>query len=297
MQLSEVVKIGTRVFGRTGLKAQKYSPEILVGAGIAALLTAGVVAAVSTRKLDAVNTKHIVRLESADFHLANDHDYSDSDHRKDVIKTYSDWALDLVKLYGPALTLATAGTVSVLGGHHILRQRNIAIAAAYKVIEASYAEYRKRVSDSLGTEKEEALYRGEGKVSETVKGKTKQVTRQVYPHGSPYARCFDAVNTKEFKKNRPDLNLVLIMAVERYANIKLQTQGYLFLNEVYRDLGMDETPNGQIVGWMYDTTRGDGFIDFGINNPENEMARKFLRGEEDSVWLDFNVDGQIYDLI
>lgn len=299
MQLSEVVKIGARTLGRTGLKTQKYSPEILVGVGIAGLALAGIVAARATRKLDEVNNKHIALLETSEFFLANDEDYTETTHRKESVKIYSDWAFALVKLYGPAVTLGVAGTVSILGGHRILKQRNIAIAAAYKMIEASYAEYRKRVGDTIGHDKEESLYRGEAKsaVIDSKGKKTGEVILQAYPHGSPYARCYDEVNSREFQKNRPDLNLTQILSVQRFSNIKLQVRGYIFLNEIYEALGMSATPAGQIVGWMYDNTRGDGFIDFGLDDPNNVSAKRFLAGEEASVWLDFNVDGQIYNLI
>lgn len=75
-------------------------------------------------------------------------------------------------------------------------------------------------------------------------------------------------------------------------NQRLALKGHVFLNEVYDKLGIERTPEGQIVGWVYD--KGSGYIDFGLDSPESDT---FMSGKERSVWLDFNVDGPILDLI
>ena len=85
-------------------------------------------------------------------------------------------------------------------------------------------------------------------------------------------------------------------------NRKLDLNGYVFLNDVYRALGFESTPYGAVVGWyksknMDEMSGRDGFVDFGIFNPDNERARAFVNGYERSILLDFNVDGIIYDLI
>ena len=87
---------------------------------------------------------------------------------------------------------------------------------------------------------------------------------------------------------------------QNYANEKLQKQGYLFLNDVYDMLGIPKTKAGQVVGWVYDEAHPDiydNFVDFGIYDLYNEKARDFVNGREKSILLDFNVDGNILDLI
>jgi len=298
MDISNAVKIGTRLLGKSGLKVQKYSPEILVGVGIAGLITAGILAARSTRGLDDVLIKHDEHRETADFFLKEDNDYTEVQHRQDLNRILKEEVIDLVKMYGPAVTLGVVSVVSILGGHHVLKQRNIALAAAYKLIEASYSEYRKRVSAEVGEGRELEIYRGQEVETKTVGGKRVTKIKDGQFHGSPYAMCFDQVNTREWTPFA-DMNLTLILSVQRMANLRLQTVGYVFLNDVYEDLGFEKTPAGQIVGWLYDRekTGGDGWIDFGLDEPTNEMARMFLRGDEAAVWLDFNVDGPIFELI
>lgn len=63
--------------------------------------------------------------------------------------------------------------------------------------------------------------------------------------------------------------------------------------------GFPRTKAGQIVGWIYDENnpKGDNFVDFGIYNLNNQSAKDFINGWENSIWLDFNVQGNILDLI
>ena len=53
------------------------------------------------------------------------------------------------------------------------------------------------------------------------------------------------------------------------------------------------------MGWYYDENKphGDNFVDFHIYDINSEAAQRFVNGYEKSIWLDFNVDGPILDLI
>lgn len=68
------------------------------------------------------------------------------------------------------------------------------------------------------------------------------------------------------------------------------------MNEVYDVLGIPRTKAGQIVGWVYDENNiaSDNFVDFGLSE---ERCENFVNGYENTVLLDFNVDGNILDRI
>ena len=112
---------------------------------------------------------------------------------------------------------------------------------------------------------------------------------------SPYARFFDETNPN-WTKNA-EYNIFYLIAQQNYANDMLKARGYLFLNEVYDMLGMPRTKAGQLVGWVYkeNNTDGDNYVNFGIYRTEHNA--KYLNGFENSVLLDFNVDGPIFDKI
>ena len=84
---------------------------------------------------------------------------------------------------------------------------------------------------------------------------------------------------------------------EQYATDKLRSQGYLFLNDVYKDLGFRPTREGAIVGWVLDpdSDKSDTYVDFGVFESQRLEAKNFVNGYEAAVVLDFNVDGPILD--
>ena len=118
-----------------------------------------------------------------------------------------------------------------------------------------------------------------------------KVSRKAY---SKYARVFD--ERCPGWTNDPETNKCFLLQQQNYANEKLKQRGYLFLNEVYDMLGMPRTRVGQVVGWVYDEAyiMGDHHVDFGLFDPRN---RYFVNGRENSVLLDFNVYGNILDLM
>ena len=90
--------------------------------------------------------------------------------------------------------------------------------------------------------------------------------------------------------------MLFLKAQETYANDLLKQKGYLFLNDVYKLLGLSETKSGQIVGWVYDEKNpvGDNFVDFGIYK---DYGADFINGFGTSILLDFNVDGNILEIL
>jgi hypothetical protein len=60
---------------------------------------------------------------------------------------------------------------------------------------------------------------------------------------------------------------------------------------------MERTKEGTIVGWVKDGKNSDGYVDFGIFDGSNmDKFYDFVVGDE-GIWLDFNVDGVVYDQI
>lgn len=111
---------------------------------------------------------------------------------------------------------------------------------------------------------------------------------------SQYAVWFDE-NSRVWEKDS-EYNKMFLTQQQRYANDLLRVRGHLFLNEVYDMLGIPKTKYGQIVGWFYDEKNSivDNYVDFGLKARRNA---DFINGKVNKVLLDFNVDGNILDLI
>lgn len=310
MNKMELFKNVTRNFNKASLKLKKYSPEILVVAGVVGTVASAVMACKATTKVGQIMDKakkDIKLIHDSVEHPENlPEEYTVEDSKKDLAIVYTHTGLDLIKLYGPSVALGVLSIASILTSNNILRKRNVAIAAAYTVVDSGFKEYRGRVIERFGEEldKELKLNIKAKEFEETVvdgKGKEKTVKKTVNvaePNEySDYARCFDDGCAGWDKDS--EYNLMFLRHQQNHANELLRSNGYLFLNDVYDMLGIPRTRAGQVVGWIYDEKNpiGDNYVDFGIYDITREKNRDFVNGYERSIWLDFNVDGNILDLI
>ena len=111
---------------------------------------------------------------------------------------------------------------------------------------------------------------------------------------SDYARVFDEGCTGWTKD--AGFNVMYLKAQQTYCNDMLRANGHLFLNDVYKTLGIPSSKAGQIVGWIYDEESpiSDNFVDFGLYDERNY---DFINGHTNVALLNFNVDGNILDRI
>lgn len=307
---TEIMNKLTRKFHKVGFQLKKHSPEILVVAGVIGGVTAAVMACKATTKAGDIldDTKRQLDvihqgMEDGDIHGT---EYTQEDGKKDLAIVYTQTAVKFIKLYGPSVALGTASIVAILAGHNITKKRNAALTAAYATLDGSFKDYRNRVIERFGEELDKELkYNIKAKeVEETVTNEdgtestVKTTVNVVDPNTiSLYARVYDDGNTGWSKS--PELNLAFLKTQQSYFNDLLRTRGHVFLNEVYDALGFDRTQAGQIVGWVYDEKNptGDNFIDFGIYDINDPQKVRFINGHERSILLDFNVDGNVWELM
>lgn len=293
---------------KAGFKLNKYSPEILVVAGVAGVVTSAVMACKATLKLSDILAESKETIETIHETAANEEmadRYSQEDAKKDLAIVYAQTGLKVVKLYAPSAILGALSITGILASNNILRKRNVALAAAYTAVDKSFKDYRSRVVERFGKEVDRQLkynIKAE-KIEEIVKdpetGKEKKVKQTVEviddPNHSEFARFFDD-GCKGWEKDA-EANLMFLRAQQQYANDLLVSRGHLFLNEVYDILGIQRSKAGQVVGWIYDTKnpdhKGDNYVDFGIYNLHKRTNRNFVNGYERTILLDFNVDGPI----
>lgn len=314
MKINELTTTATRAFHRVGFKLKKHSPEILVVTGVVGGVVSAVMACKATTKVNFVleETKRQIDIVHEGVEKGEVQGYTETgevgmvpytaeDAKKDTTIVYGQTALKFVKLYGPSVALGTLSIASVLAGHNMLRKRNLALAAAYQVVDTGFKQYRNNVIERFGEQMDRELkYNIKAQeIEETVtdkKGKEKTVKKTIEvgdPSRSPYTFCFD--ETSSCWVRDAESNKFFLARQQDYANEKLKAKGHMFLNEVLDMLGLPRCRAGQTVGWMYDENNavGDNYIDFGVFDIHCEAARNFVNGLEKSVWLNFNVDGDI----
>lgn len=311
MNANQIISSLSRTVKMTGFKLKKHSPEILVAAGIVGTITSTVMACKATTKAGDIVDDHHEKMEQINqvaLMAKEDEtvDYTEQDLKKDTTIVYTQTAVQFIKLYAPSVILGAVSIGSILYSHKILTKRNAALAAAYATIDKGFKEYRGRVIERFGKELDHELkYNIKAKEFEEVvvdeKGKEKVEKKTVNvadPNQfSDYARFFDE-SCIAFTKT-PEDNLWFLKQRQGEANRRLQHDGYLFLNDVYEMLGLPKTKAGQVVGWVYNEKEpiGDNFVDFGIYDQSREAVRDFVNGYERAILLDFNVDGNIWDLM
>ena len=300
-------------------KVKKHSPELLVIGGVTGMITSAVLACRATTKLsgllDETKTQVDQIHDAIDSNRFDEDTYSKKDAQKDLAIVYTKSAIKLAKLYGPSIVLGAVSIGCVLKGHDVLRKRNIALAAAYATIDKGYKEYRSRVVERFGEAVDRELrYQTKAqKVTDVVvdeeTGKEKKVKRtiEVAESVSEYARFFEeytvdaegnVVRNYHWDED-PQRNLTFLKVQQQYANDLLRSKKRLFLNEVYKMLGLPESKAGQVVGWVYDEENpiGDNFVSFGVMTGGSQNYSDFIYGTDGAILLDFNVDGNIWELM
>ena len=310
MKVKEIINSVSYNAHRIGFKIKKASPDIMVVSGVVGVVTSTVMACKATTKVNDILEETRKQVDDVhnvlDSDVVSEDEYNNDDAKKDLAIIYTQTGVKLIKLYAPSVIVGALSITGILASHKILKKRNVALTAAYATIDRSFKEYRGRVVERFGKELDRELRYNikaqeiEEKTvdkdgNETVEKKTISVVDpNMY---SDYARIFD--NGSMGWTKDPEYNLMFLKLQQNQANDRLRAQGYLFLNDVYDMLGIPRTKAGQIVGWIYDEDNpvGDNFVDFGIYDIYNEKACDFVNGRERSIVLDFNVDGNILDMI
>jgi len=283
---------GTKKFLFKGVRViQKFSPEIClavsVGAGIAALYFTRE----GAKNEDAVIENFEKERGEIKYHEEMD-DLTHKEAGKELGKLYIKTCGRVAKVYWKAILFETIAIGSSFGGYTIQKNRIAGLTAVANGLTSTINLMESRTNKSKDEQSTDETLDEKNDISEELEGNCGKGQRD--PNGySMYAKFFDEYNVNWCKN--PESNLQFLKFVQSTCNDRLQSRGFLFLNEVYQALGIPMTSYGQMVGWVLGN--GDDFVDFGIMDGERERARAFVNGREASILLDFNVDGVIWDKI
>lgn len=309
MKKTELATKARQILVKSKLGLKKHSPEILMATGIGVGIVAAIVACKQTIKATQIienSRKALDDIESVKAMVANgEAEYTEEDEQNDRRTIAIQLTKDMIKTYAIPVGLGVLSVTCILASNHILRKRNIALAAAYSALSTDFANYRKRVVEKYGKETDFMLKNGLEKeliahqVIDPDTGEVKETKEEVLKYDgeklSQYARVFDEVGSTQWTPS-PDHNKAFLLMEQNYFNERIKTRGYIFLNEVYERLGFRPTKAGSVVGWVYQNDNYEG-IDFGIFTAHTQKAAEFLEGTEPSIILDFNVQGDILSLV
>lgn len=301
MNLETILHAVSSKTARQTLQLQKHSPKILFIAGTVGVIGTVVLACRATLKVGDVLDQHETLTLMTKCH-GDDEETIAKNSRKLQVKT----AVEIVKPYLLPLGLGIVSIGALTGSHVILTKRNGAAMATIAALDKAYNQYRQRVVREYGEDADRKFVRGDGvayveeKMADGITKITPTKTRGE-GGGSPYAALFDE-KSKHFTK-MPGMNSNTLMMIQNHATDKLRARGHLFLNEVLDMLDLPRSSAGQIVGWIYNSDpnnidhAGDNYVTFGVWDNDDEYVESFMDGHENAIWLDFNVDGPVFELI
>lgn len=82
-----------------------------------------------------------------------------------------------------------------------------------------------------------------------------------------------------------EMTHMILSSEENYLNDICKHRGHIFLNEVYDRFDIPRTKEGQVVGWFYDKKKD-----------KTDPIEFTLYVDGTNMVVDFNVDGNIYDI-
>lgn len=295
-------------FKRGTFQARKASPQIMIAVGVGGMIVGTVMACRATKKVPDLIEEKDQTIEEIEAGEKEEYaDFDEDEKNLEIVKTKAITYVKIAWAFAPTVAIDILSILAITKGTMIFKNRQAALCAAYATLDSGFKNYRQRVIDKYGNDEDRNFKYGihQEHVKEKVvgeDGKTKTVKRPIDVVDEPnrysmYARFFDEASP--YWEKHHSYNQMFLNIKQNEFNVKLQSQGYVFLNEVYEALGIPKTRAGQIVGWLYDEDHpiGDNYIDFGMYDVNKPGARDFVNGYERSILLDFNVDGPIIDYI
>lgn len=246
----------TKSLGSFGKTVNKYSPEILIGCGIASFTGAVVMTAVNAPKAArAVDELH--------------EDLAEID--EDLTKKQIFWKefKTAAPYYVPTVALSSTGIACIMGSHHISTKRTAALATAYELSQASMKEYREKVIEKLG-EKKEGDIRNEilqDKIDKNPPSddickedldKSYQCKENEVMLTDGKILWYDAMGGRYFRASQQEVDKAV-----KYVSDRLPLEMWMSLNELYFELGLPQTIAGDQLGFT---------VEYGIDLQDNNCV-------------------------
>ena len=207
------------------LSLSRRSPEILMGIGIAGMITTTVIAVKATPKALQLIEERKRELEVEKLTPV------------ETVKTT--W-----KCYAPAAISGVASVACLVGSNSVNARRNAALATAYKLSETAFSEYRSSALDVVGEKKERAI---RDKVSEKQVQETPVTKTEIIMTGKSKTLFFDPLSHRYFYSS-----IEAIKRAENVLNKEIITDPFdsgRTVNDFYDEIGIPLTATGDNLGW------------------------------------------------
>jgi hypothetical protein len=214
-------------------KISDNSPELLIGMGLAGMLSSTIMACKATPKVyEMILDERTIRHRNKEPEMT----------KRDVVKIA--W-----KPYIPAAIGFGVSAACILGANSINSKRNATLLTAYKIGERALIEYKDKVVEVIGEERELEI---RDAVSRDRIKKDPINSNGVIITGKGDSLCYDMIFGRYFRCDIDTINRAI-----NDLNFTMINDMYVSVNDFYELIGLDCIPAGFEMGWNI----GDGKID------------------------------------
>lgn len=204
----------------------KHSPELLMGIGIAGMITTTVMAVGATPK-----ALKLIDKKKEELQLEPDEKLTVGE----TVKTT--W-----KCYIPAVITGATSVACLIGANSVNARRNAALATAYNLSATALSEYKEKVVEQVGERKEKAI---RDKIAEDRVQKEPVNNSAIIVTNSGGTRCMDYVTKRRFTSDVETIKRIVNELNRRMIN----GDDYISLNDFYYELQLDGCDVGDDLGW------------------------------------------------
>lgn len=182
--------------------------------------------------------------------------------RKDVIRVT--W-----KVFIPPAIMGATSIACIIGANSVNSSRNAALAALYSLSERALSEYKEKVKEEIGKNKELKIRDSiaQDRVTANPVG-----DRTVIITGNGDVLCYDALCDRYFQSSPEKIRQTVLDL-----NEDLRTEMWLDLNDLYYALGLKMTGLGKKVGFDMDK----GYINMNYSSTLTDNKSPCLSFEPD----------------
>lgn len=206
-----------------GAGVRKRAPALLLGAGIAGMVTTTVLAVRATPK-----AMRLLEEKKAEV--------KDDLTPIEVVKTAG-------PCYIPAAVTAGLGVACLIESHKIHGRRNAALATLYSLSESALREYQEKVIETVGPKKEESI---RDEIDKDRVQKNPVSRNEVILTGNGETLCYEVLSGRYFKS---DINC--LKKAMNDLNYQMMNDYRISLNEYFMEIGLDgvDSAIGEELGW------------------------------------------------
>lgn len=215
----------SKLFSAAKDAAVKYSPEILIGVGVAGYISSIFIAVAASKKAD----KEIERKKK---------------ELKTDILTPKEKFKTTWKYYLPTVAMVVTSTGCIVASDSIHYKRNLALATACTLSETAFKEYREAVTETVPAKKSQEIM---DNVAHRHVMDNPVNDDEIERTGLGDTLCYEPLSGRYFYSD-----IEKVKAAINQANKHLLNELYISLNDLYSELGLKYNDLGDYVGWNVD---------------------------------------------